>query len=245
MDLVVRLHRVLRALPLLLLAGCATAAAGASMSASNAGEAKPMQLAMVYGVPGETMEYEFALRGIPVGRVVVAVGDVGWIEGRRAMIVRGRGQSAGLAALLAEMVWEMTSTVDLDHGYVLASHEETAMTFAGTTEHEHQNIGDEHVHDIMSAVGAIRAWRSAPAQRAEISIRLGSSSLSGVLVDASHEFLASAERPAVKYTGTFEGRVHITGWLSDDTARVPLRLEMDTPIGRLTVDLVDYHAPRG
>lgn len=242
---VVRLHRVLRALPLLL-AGCA-AAAGASMSASKAGttEAPAVQLARVHGVPGEAMEYEFALRGIPVGRAVVAVGELGWIEGRRALIVRGRGQSAGLAALLAEMVWEMTTTVDLDNGYVIRSHEETTITFDGETDREIQRLGDERAHDVMSAVGAVRAWRSTPSQRAVISIRFGGSSIDGALVDASHEFLPSADRPAVKYTGSFEERFPFTGWVSDDDARVPLKFECETPLGTVTAELVDYRAPRG
>ena len=216
------------------------------MSASKATtDAAPTRLGLVYGVPGETMEYEFALRGIPVGRAVIAVGELGWIDGRRAMIVRGRGQSAGLAALLAEMVGEMTTTVDLDRGYVIRSHEETRMVFAGRTETETQDLGDEQAHDVMSAVGAVRAWRSSPAQRAEISIRFGGSSIDGTLVDERHEFLPSAERPAVKYTGAFEDEFHFTGWISDDTARVPLRFECETPIGSLTVELVDYRAPRG
>jgi hypothetical protein len=216
------------------------------MSASKAAttEVPPVHLALTYGVPGETMEYEFALRGIPVGRAVVAVGELGWVDGRRALIVRGRGQSAGLAALLAEMVWEMTTTLDMDHGYVIRSHEETTMVFAGEKHEEKRDIGDEQAHDVMSAVGAVRAWRSTPAQRAQISIRFGSSSIDGQLVDARHEYLPSAERPAVKYTGTFEEEFHFTGWISDDTARVPLRFECETPIGALTAELVDYRAPR-
>lgn len=243
--IVVRLHRVLRAVLPLLLAGCATAA-GASMSAPGAGtEPAPAQLALVHGVPGETIEYEFTLRGLPVGRAVVAVGDIGWIDGRRALIVRGRGQSAGLAALLAEMVWEMTSTIDMDRGYVIRSHEETTMTFAGETNRETQDIGDESTHDVMSAVGAVRAWRSSPAQRATISIRFGNSSIDGTLVDASHEYLASAQRPAVKYTGTFAEEFPFTGWISDDDARVPLKFECETPLGTITAELVDYSAPRG
>ena len=161
------------------------------MSASKA-DASPIELAMVYGVPGESMEYEFTLRGFSVGRAVVAVGEVGWVEGRRAVIVRGRGQSAGLAALLAEMVWEMTTTVDMDRGYVIRSREETTITFNGETNRETQQIGDERAHDIMSAVGAVRAWRSSPAQRAQISIRFGGSSIDGTLVDASHECLEHA-----------------------------------------------------
>jgi hypothetical protein len=242
-DGVVRLHRVLRILPYLLLAGCATAA-GASMSASKA-DSSPLELAKVHGVPGESMEYELTLRGLPVGRVVVAVGELGWVDGRRAIIVRGRGQSAGLAALLAEMVWEMTTTVDMDRGYVIGSREETTITFNGETNRETQEIGDESAHDIMSAVGAVRAWRSVPAQRAKISIRFGSSSIDGTLVDASHEFLPSADRPAVKYTGTFKERFPFTGWISDDEARVPLEFECETPLGTVTAELVDYRAPRG
>ncbi|MFN0250557.1 MAG: DUF3108 domain-containing protein [Kofleriaceae bacterium] len=241
-----RLHRVLRLLPLLLLAGCA-AAAGASMSASKA-EVAPVELAMVYGIPGESLEYEVALRGIPIGRGVVAFGEIGWIEGRRAIIARARGQSSGLAALLAEITWEMKSTLDLDHGYVIESHEETTFVFAGKTERETQHLDhleNDRAHDVISAVSALRAWRSSPAQRAEISVRLGGLSFDGALVDAAHEFLASADRPAVKYTGTFQEEYPFTGWVSDDTARVPLKFECETPLGIVSAELVDYQAPRG
>jgi hypothetical protein len=139
----------------------------------------------------------------------------------------------------------MKSTVDLDRGYVIASREETTFVFAGKTDHETRTIGDESAHDILSAVGAVRAWRSSPAQRAEIAIRFGGTSIDGALVDAAHEFLPSAERPAVKYTGMFEEKFPFTGWVSDDTARVPLKFECETPLGVVTAELVDYQAPRG
>ena len=207
-------------------------------------EVFPADLFMVHGVPGETMEYELALRGIAIGRVVVAVGDIGWIEGRRAIIVRGRGQSAGLAALLAEMVWEITSTVDLDRGYVLRSRQETTMTIAGEVDHDVENIGDEEEHDIISAVGAVRAWRSSPAQRAALSIRFGGASIRASLVDVGHELAPSTNRPAVKYTGSFDDAFPFTAWISDDTARVPLVFATETPLGAVTAELVDYAAPR-
>lgn len=233
---------MLRLLPCVLLAGCA-AAAGAPTSAHT--EVPPTQLVRAHGIPGENLEYEFTLRGLPVGRAVIAVGEIGWISSRRALIVRARGQSAGLAALFAELTWEMKSTLDLDRGHVIESHEETTIVFNGKTDHDTQDLGDEQAHDIISAVGAVRGWRSQVAQRAQISIRFGSTSIDGTLVDASHEYLPSAERPAVKYTGTFEDEFPFTGWVSDDTARVPLKFEVQTPLGIVTADLVDYHAPRG
>lgn len=227
-------------LPVVLLAGCARASASAPASLAVA---EPAPLVMAHVIPGEAMEYEVALRGITIGRVVVAAGEIGRIEEQRAIVVRARGQSAGLAAIIGEVTWEMRTTLDLDRGYLIDSHEEMILVFAGQTEHESEDYHSSH--DLLSAIGALRAWHSQPGATAKISAHVASAETTGTLVDAAHEYLGSAERPAVRYAGVFDERFPVTTWISDDIARVPLRFECDTPLGRVTGELVEYRAPPG
>jgi hypothetical protein len=40
-----------------------------------------------------------------------------------------------------------------------------------------------------------------------------------------------------------QDRIPITAWLSDDAARVPLKLVAQSPWGEIAVELVDYQIP--
>jgi hypothetical protein len=227
----------------LLLTGCAVGTHPAS-PVTDAG-APEVELVTPFGIPGESMELEASLRGLSVGRVITAVGQIGVVDGKRSIIVKSRGQSTGMIALLAELTWEMTSTIDLDHGYAIASHEEMWSVLAGTKHHESNTQGDESQHDLHSAIAAVRAWRSLPGQRAKLGVSFGGSARPTELVDTSHGYLVSAHQPAVRYDGIFDDEIHFVAWVSDDIARVPLRFECDLEhgIGHLVIDLVHYTAP--
>ncbi|CAN5722709.1 hypothetical protein BH11MYX3_BH11MYX3_28410 [soil metagenome] len=213
--------------------------------AAAPGAQEPAQLVQTFGVPGEAMEFAATLRGLAVGRVVTAVGKPGWVDGQRALIVKSRGQSTGMIALLAELVWEQTTTINLDRGHIIDSKEETWTVLAGEHEHETRSLdGAEDVHDIHSATAAVRAWRSLPGQTALLDINFGHHTVHAELRDAGHGFLVSAGEPAVRYEGTFEDEVRFSAWVSDDTARVPLRFECELDrFGRIVVELVHYTAP--
>ena len=60
------------------------------------------------------MEFRVELRGITVGRVRTAIGEVGWYEGKRSIIVRTRAESDGFISLVGKVAWELQSTIDLD-----------------------------------------------------------------------------------------------------------------------------------
>ncbi|MBL0218846.1 MAG: DUF3108 domain-containing protein [Myxococcales bacterium] len=240
-----RLVDMLRILFVLTLVGCATGAHVPSpVVAADATAPSATELVRPWGIPGETMEYSATLRGLAVGRVITALGRIGWVDGHRSIITRSRGQSTGMIALLAELVWEQTTTIDLDRGHVLASKEETWSVFAGEREHEVRTVDEEGRHDLHSAIAAVRAWRSAPGQVAHLDVTFGHATISSELRDAGHGFLASAGEPAVRYDGVFEDKVKFTAWVSDDIARVPLRFECDLDLfGHLVVELVHYAAP--
>ena len=209
-------------------------------------DAGPAAVGLVkpFGVPGEEMHFSAALRGLPIGKLVTAVGKIGWVDGHKAIIVKSRGESTGMVALLAELTYELTTTIDLDRGHAMDSREESWAVFAGEKEHELNTLGNESRHDVHSAVAAVRAWRSVPGQVGQLSVDVGGTTVDAELRDAGHGFLVSAGEPAVRYEGLVEGRIKVTAWVSDDIARVPLRFECDIPtFGELVIELAHYAAP--
>ena len=229
----------------LLLSVIACTGCGAHVPRAPEGPPPEIELKQPWAIPGESVEYAAALRGLPVGRVVTAVGKLGWVDGQKSLIVKSRGQASGLAALIADLTWETTTTLDMVHGGVIDSQEETWSTFAGEAHHEHDSTEPGQL-DVHAAIAALRGWRSLPGQTARMLVCFGSSCFHMTLRDAGHGFLVSAGEPAVRYEGVADAdeKVTFTGWVSDDVARVPLRFEGELPIfGRLVMELAHYTAP--
>lgn len=197
------------------------------------------------GVPGEGIVYKVSLRGIGVGRVQVAVGEPGFVEGRPAIIVRTRATSTGLAALIGDISYDLTTTLDTDTGEALEETESWDMKFAGEHEHDanHRTLASDGSLDrnVHAVIGQLRAWRSKPGDSRTEDLRLGDMHLSLALSDAGRELLASANLPAARYVGSAQdGRYPVTMWLSDDEARVPLRLVANSKLGEIAVELASY-----
>jgi len=198
----------------------------------------------VVAVPGETMEFRIALRGITVGLVQTAVGWPGDVDARQAVIVRSRGKTDGLLQLFGDLTWELTSTLDITRGLPLQDHEEAWAELAGEKNHEDHHRhwdDDDHVHDIHSAVCAVRAWRSQVGDRTEFDVEIGGAHLD---VQMWHVGRAVVQhQPAIHYDGLVAGEFPISAWVSDDAARVPLRLVAQSKWGEISVELVDYQVP--
>ena len=191
-------------------------------------------------VPGELMEFEVTLRGVKVGHVQTAIGWPGVVGGHRAVIVRSRGKTDGLLALIGDITWELTSTIDLDSGAAMSSTEEAWVEFAGEKHHERQPARDGE-RDIHATVGAVRGWHSKPGDRSELDCAIGGAHLQVAMWHSGRGF--AAHQPAVHYEGTVQDEFPIAAWVSDDAARVPLRFTAQSPWGEIAVDLVDYQVP--
>lgn len=227
----------MRGLLVVLLAGC-TAVGAAPPPPPVPAVLHP--LGRPLAIPGEGMLYEVTFRGLRVGRVQVGVGEPGWFEGRRAIIVESRGVTDGIVALLGELDWQLATTIDLERGRPLLTIEEAHLTFRGKTRTE-RSRSTRDVHSIHSAAAALRGWRSAPGQHARLAVRIDAAHLELALHEAGRDLL---DQPAVRYEGVARGKYPFTIWISDDTARVPLRLRTSTRWGGIGVDLVEYTAPR-
>jgi hypothetical protein len=186
------------------------------------------------------MVFEISLRGLRVGRIQVAVGQPGWFEGKRAIIVKSRGQTDGLVSLLGELDWTLETTIDLETGHPITTVEDVVITFRGKTETKHDTSRDG-THNVHSSVLALRGWHSAPNQKVALEVEIADASIEIELRERGHDWV---DKPAVRYEGIARAKWPFKFWLSDDTARVPLRMQTQTKWGGIAIELVEYAAPR-
>ena len=134
--------------------------------------------------PGESMSFEVRLGGVLAGEAQLAVGEIGEVDGHRAVVVKSRAATAGAAALLKNIVDEATTTIDLTTGRPLLLDTRvvngdksmtTQTTFTGsianvtylrdaeTTPHGYRiDFGAVTVHDTHSAMAQMRGWKATP-----------------------------------------------------------------------------------
>jgi Protein of unknown function (DUF3108) len=140
--------------------------------------------------PGETMSYQVQLAGVLVGEAQLAVGEIGTIGGRRALVVKSRAATAGPVALVKKIVDESTTVIDIETGQPMqvdmlfeASGKKTTATakfepgpsrIVNVTYKRHEEdkphqmridfkaAGDTPLHDMHTAMAQIRGWRATP-----------------------------------------------------------------------------------
>jgi hypothetical protein len=163
------------------LAGCAGADATPAPQTPAAAGPATTQLGLY---PGETMAYEVQLGGVLVGEAQLAVGEIGLVEGRRALVVKSRAATAGAAALVRNIVDEATTVIDADTGRPISVETNVVMgekrtaasaTFSGTSasvtyrrtaeaapQTAKIDFGTNALHDAHSAMAQLRGWKAAP-----------------------------------------------------------------------------------
>lgn len=133
--------------------------------------------------PGESMAFEVHLAGVLAGEAQLAVGELGDLDGHRAVVVKSRAETAGAAALLKHLVDEATTWIDMDTGRplkleTLVENGDQRITanasFAGsvaTITYERSDdkrpgprtakidFGKVTVHDAHSAMAQLRGWK--------------------------------------------------------------------------------------
>jgi hypothetical protein len=171
------------ALWLVVLAGCAGAEA-MTMPVPKPAPATVAPSSEVGLNPGETMAFDVRIGGMLAGQAQLAVGEIGEIDGHRAVVVKSRAETAGAAALIKKIVDEATTTIDMDTGRPLTL--DTLVEQGGVTTtanatfngsiasvtYQRSNdprphtfrvdFGQVTVHDTHSAMAQIRGWRPAP-----------------------------------------------------------------------------------
>lgn len=193
-----------------------------------------------FGIPGEYLGYDVHFRSVSMARFEIAVGQEGVVDGKRAVIVRSQGTSDGLLAIVKDISWTLTTTLDMDSGWPIAATEE----FSGVVDDTRESETREHlfssgdVHNVHSFFGVLRRWDPPVGTTTEARI-LVAGRFGLALTAAGHEVLDG--RPAVRVDGVAQlGRGYaFTIWIADDATRPPLRVLVETRYGDL-----DFHLTR-
>ena len=185
--------------------------------------------------PGESMSFEVRLAGVLAGEAQLAVGQIGEVDGHRAVVVRSRAATAGAAALFTKISDEATTTIDIETGRPLLL--ETVVeqgdkritasaTFTGTIAHvKYQRTGDKdsktvalnfgtaQVHDAHTAMAQLRGWKGTKGQTRTVYV-IGGRRLWRVDVTyAGEETIGSAlgNRHAIVFSGkSYRARNNLT-----------------------------------
>ncbi len=172
---------LVRALLIALVAGCA----GAEATTLSAQPAVPggRELGLH---PGETMAYDVQLAGILVGEAQLAVGEIGIIDGKKAIVVKSRAATAGAGALVKQISDEATTVIDVETGHplqvdtvVITSGKKITASakFSGRVATVTYQRSEEAkpvttrvdfrtaaLHDMHTAMAAMRGWRGTPGE---------------------------------------------------------------------------------
>jgi hypothetical protein len=201
--------------------------------------------------PGETMAFEVRLGGVLAGEAALAVGELGEFEGKKAVVVKSRANTAGAAALIKRIADEATTVIDMGTGRPLKLDTIVEMgqrktvaeaRFTGTiadvtykrsdepNPHNYKiNFGTQTVHDTHSAMAQIRGWRPSAGTTRSVFV-VGGRRLWRVDVKfIGVETVGSAvgNRRAIKFEGaSFRARPNFT-------------VETDKPMRTFTVWLSD------
>jgi hypothetical protein len=204
-------------------AGCAGAEAMPAPQTASGTAARDKQLGLY---PGEAMAFEVQLGGVLVGEAQLAVGDVGVVDGRHALVVKSRAATAGAAALLRNIVDEATTVIDADTGHPISIETNVVMgdkqitasaTFRGTAatvtyrrtaeaapQTARIEFGTNALHDAHSAMAQLRGWKAQPGATRTVFVVGGRRLWRVDVTYAGEEAIGSAvgNRRAVMFDGT-------------------------------------------
>lgn len=166
------------ALAFALLAGCGGAEAMVAHDAVSAPATPELGL-----YPGEAMTFDVHLAGVLVGEAQLAVGGIGMVEGRRAVVVRSRAATAGAAAIVKSISDESTTVVDVATGRPISVDSLTVMGDKRVTAgarfapalvqvtFQRNDLPAQHItveprqqilYDAHTAMAQLRGWHAPP-----------------------------------------------------------------------------------
>jgi hypothetical protein len=175
--------------------------------------------------PGEAMQFEVTVGGVLAGEAAIAVGTPGEVDGRRAVAVRSKLESAGAAALIKRVVDDATTVVDLANGHPISldtevvygdTHYTASAKFAGSvvdvqwerkdkpgTGNAHFEFGTKVGHDAHTAMAALRLWRAPSGARRTVWVVGGRRLWRADMTMAGNETIATrlGNRVAIRLDG--------------------------------------------
>jgi hypothetical protein len=195
-------------------------------------------------IPGETITWDVSYAGVLAGRARLAIGEVGDIDGRRIVVLRGEAESSGVVTLFAQARDTVASWIDVDSGLPTRTESVTtgmgkpivvhAQRASGQTrievdvwgkdgdhpQHKTQKLPSTATHDPLSAILALRAWDAPAGTRVLVYSVGGVRVWKNVFTVVGREVIEGplGKRSAVRIAGV---STRMTPGLADDTGRPP------------------------
>lgn len=252
------------------LAACGGVDSSARVGAAGAGAREPAW--PVYYLPGEHMEWEVRWAGVLFGRVQLAAGAEGQMEGTRALVVRSVASSDGALAMFKRGSMALTTWIDLDRARPLAQEGSFDEIYTGEflggkvgaadwpRTPWQPDLGQGQVaQSSHTMLGLLRAWRPRKAgERAVLYVRLRQRVLRLDAVAVGRERVASAlgrrdaQRIDALATPVDGGLAPEAGqrsypvvvWIDEATERVPVKVQIESGFGGVVeLSLVTYDPP--
>jgi hypothetical protein len=197
---------------------------------------------------GESFAWNVQFQGLSIGRAEIAVGE---------QEVRSRFETNALASSFARVKYELVSVLDRNGHKPMGANEsleldgentQTNATFDGKSYSLGEpavthSVPDGNVHTLHSALGVIRGWANPSAHGGVLHILVGGKIYKLVLSRPIPEDLYSS--PAIKVSGRvtpLEGSgpsVSLAMWITNNPARVPLRIEIAADDKQITAEMID------
>ena len=243
---------------------------GSDVHGSDGGSQRA--LGEVQYLPGEHMEWEVRWSGVMVGRVQLAVGQPGTLDGRPALVVRSLAISDGALAIAKRGQMELVTWIDVERRRPLAQSGSFDEIYSGEALGSQFGAAEwprtpwrpglphgEVAHSTHSALGLLRGWQAGDGDRTHVFVRMRTKVLRIDLRVAGRERIHSAlgRRSALRIDGVavpvddkleapFGQQTYPASfWIDDEgSERVPVRIEMESGYGGMVrLDLVTYDAP--
>jgi len=227
-------------------------------------------------VPGERMRWNVTWMGVTGGVAGLAVGEPGQIDGRPVLVVRSESRSEGLMARLREVHDQSFTKLDLESAQPLAFEGDVVFgerssrivtTFAPPrVSFQYQRAGRREIrwtqrlpsgstiHNLHSAIGALRAWRPKRGEKASF-YAVSGRRLYRIDLEArgsDNVDTPLGRLPTLRIHGTAQRLLRSLAddprrkprvfdvWVTDDVNRLPVWVKGHTEYGDVEVSLVDY-----
>lgn len=208
----------------------------------------PLEVKKLVLDAGESFAWNVQFQGLSIGRAEIVVGD---------QEVRSRFETNALASSFARVKYELVSVIDRNAQRPIGANELAELDGEATTTNAsfdgrtyaigeppvQHSVPDGNVHTLQSALGVVRGWAAPQARGGVLHVLVGGHIYKLVLSRPIPEELFSS--PAIKISGRaapLEGSgpsVSFAMWVSDTTARVPLRIEVAGDGKTITAELID------
>src|SRR5687767_7276812 len=238
----------------LVLAACGGVRGGEAGAPATGGAERG--LSAIRYLPGEHLEWEVRWVGVLVGRVQLAAGQPGVVEGRRALVVRSVATSDGALAVAKRGQMELVTWIDLDRQRPFAQAGSFDEIYTGEvlgkrfgaaewprTPWDAALSGGEVAQSTHTAIGLLRGWRAETGDRAHVFIRMRWRVLRLDVRAVGRERITSplGRRTALRLVGAatpIDGSLRpsagqrdfpLSFWIDEEgEERVPVRIEIES-----------------